>query len=101
MNHIITFMVKVSNTEDENEILRKIEGIILDKLLAAKNIGTPSLNYQEITEQISSAHPEDIDTALENLIAQALIHSPDGENYYITNDGINEHSKRKSEGTLF
>lgn len=94
-------MVKELNSEDETEMLRKIEGMILDKLLAAHNAGTKSLNYQEITDQISSPRPEDIDTALEDLIAQALIHSPDGENYYITKDGTIEHNKRKIDGTLF
>jgi hypothetical protein len=94
-------MVKELTSEDETEILRMMEGMILDKLLAAYNAGTKSLNYQEITDQISSPHPEDIDTALEDLIAQALIHSPDGENYYITNDGTIEHNKRKTDGTLF
>ncbi|MDN5846494.1 MAG: hypothetical protein L0H53_09505 [Candidatus Nitrosocosmicus sp.] len=94
-------MVKELDSEDETEMLRKIEGMVLDKLLAAHSAGTKSLNYQEITEQISSPHPEDIDTALEDLVAQALIHSSDGENYYISNDGISERSKRKTDGTLF
>ncbi len=94
-------MVKELNSKDETEMLRRIEGMILDKLLAAHNAGTKSLNYQEITEQVHSPHPEDIDTALEDLVAQALIHSPDGENYYITNDGTIEHNKRKTDGTLF
>ena len=94
-------MVKELNSEDENEMLKKIEGMILDKLVAAHTAGTKSLNYEEITDQVSSPHPEDIDTALEDLVAQALIHSPDGENYNITNDGIIEHNKRKTAGTLF
>lgn len=94
-------MVKELNSEDENEMLNKIEGMILDKLVAAHTAGTKSLNYEEITDQVSSPHPEDIDTALEDLVAQALIHSPDGENYNITNDGIIEHNKRKTAGTLF
>jgi len=94
-------MVKELTSEDEAEILRKIEGMILDKLLAAHDAGTKSLNFGEITEQLSSPHPEDIDTAIEDLIAQALIYSPDGENYHITKDWIIDHNKRKTEGTLF
>jgi hypothetical protein len=94
-------MVKDLDSKDDNDMLNKIEGMILDKLVAAYTAGTKSLNYEEITDQIRSPHPEDIDTALEDLIAQALIHSFDGENYYITNDGIIEHKKRKTEGTLF
>lgn len=79
-------MVKELSSEDEAEILRKIEGMILDKLLAVHDPGTKSLNFGEITEQLSFSHPEDIDTAIEDLVAQALIHSPDGENYHITKD---------------
>lgn len=94
-------MVKDLNSENENEMLNKIEGMILDKLVAVHNAGTKSMNYVEITDQISSPHPEDIDTALEDLVAQALIHSADGENYYITKEGLVEHEKRKTEGTLF
>jgi hypothetical protein len=94
-------MVKDLNSENENEMLNKIEGMVLDKLVAVHNAGTKSLNYEEITDQISSPHPEDIDTALEDLISQALIRSADGENYYITNDGLVEHKKRKTDGTLF
>ena len=47
--------------------------------MADHNAGFKSLNYGEITEQLNSLHPEDIDNAIEDLIAQALIHSPDGE----------------------
>ncbi len=94
-------MVKDLASEDETEIFRKIECLILDKLLEAHNTGTRSLNYRETTKQISSRHPEDIDTAIEDLIPQALIHSADGENYYITSDGIFDHNKRMTEGTLF
>ncbi len=63
-------MGKELTSEDETEMLRKIEGLILDKLLAAHNAWTKSLNYREITGQISPPQPEDIDTAIEDLIAQ-------------------------------
>ncbi len=38
-----------------------------------------------------------LDQAIEDLIAQSLIHSEDGENYQITPDGINELEFRKKE----
>ncbi len=38
-----------------------------------------------------------LDQAIEDLIAQSLIHSPDGENYQITQDGIDELENRKRE----
>ena len=40
----ITFMVKDLDSENENEMLNKIEGMILDKLVAVHTAGTKSLN---------------------------------------------------------
>ncbi len=37
------------------------------------------------------------DQAIEDLIAQSLIHCEDGENFQITQDGINELEDRKRE----
>ena len=37
------------------------------------------------------------DQAIEDLIAQSLIHCEDGENFQITQDGINELENRKRE----
>jgi hypothetical protein len=37
------------------------------------------------------------DQAIEDLVAQSLIHSEDGENFQITKDGINELENRKRE----
>jgi hypothetical protein len=94
-------MAKVSNPEDENGTLLKIEGIILDRLTSLRNTGTPSMDYQELKDSIGSVTSENFDTSLENLVAQALMQSPDGKNYHITKDGISEYEKRKREGTLF
>ena len=95
------FVDKVSNPEDDEGTLRKVEGIILNKLASHYNDGTTLISYQELKDSIGSIPPENFDTALEGLVAQALILSPDGENYEITGYGIDEYKHRKTEGTLF
>ncbi|MDQ4073914.1 MAG: hypothetical protein M3162_06370, partial [Thermoproteota archaeon] len=79
----------------------KVEGIILDKLKPYPNTGTKSMDYQELKDSIGDITSEFFDTALENMVAQALIQSPDGESYQITGHGINEYEQRKVMGTLF
>ncbi|MBA3749695.1 MAG: hypothetical protein H0X03_02130 [Nitrosopumilus sp.] len=101
MYSIITIMDKVSNPEDDNGTLRKIEGIVLDKLLARYKTGNPLTSCQGLNEATAATMSPLLDQALEDLVAQTLIQSPDGENYQITRDGISEHEKRKTDGTLF
>ena len=47
---------------------------------------------------MSCLHSEDIDTAIKDMIPHALIYSPEIENYYIINDEIIDHNKRKTVG---
>ena len=95
------FVDKVSNPEDDEGTLRKVEGIILNKLASHYNDGTALIGYQELKNSIGSIPSEIFDTAIEGLVAQALILCPDGENYEITGYGIDEYKHRKTEGTLF
>jgi len=95
------FVDKVSNPEDDEGALRKAEGIILNKLASHYNDGTTLTSYQELKDSVGAITSENFDTALEELVAQALILSPDGENYEITGYGIDEYKRRKTEGTLF
>ena len=48
-------------------------------------------------ESIDTTMSPLLDQAIEDLIAQSLIQSPDGENYQITQYGINELENRKRE----
>jgi len=95
------FVDKVSNPEDDEGTLRKAEGVILNKLASHYNDRTTLIGYQELKDSVGSITSENFDTALEELVAQALILSPDGENYEITGYGIDEYKHRKTEGTLF
>jgi hypothetical protein len=94
-------MDKASDFEDDNSALIKVEGTILDKLKPYPNTGIKSMGYQELKGSIGAITSESFDTTLENMVAQALIQSPDGESYQITGHGINEYEQRKAQGTLF
>jgi len=59
--------------------------------------GTTSIDYQKLKDSIGAITSENFDTSLEDLIAQSLIQSPDGENYHITEYRINEYERRKIE----
>ncbi|MEJ7642895.1 MAG: hypothetical protein WKF36_11990 [Candidatus Nitrosocosmicus sp.] len=91
-------MDKMSNSEDDNGALHNVEGFVLD-MLSSKygSRGHPSISIGELMGSIDTAMSPLLDQAIEDLIAQSLIHSPDGENYQITQDGIDELENRKKE----
>src|SRR6478672_551131 len=90
-------MDKVSNPENDEESLLNVEDIILDRLMSHHTTGTTSIDYQKLKDSIGAITSENYDTSLEDLIAQALIQSPDGENYHITEYGINIAHKKIEE----
>ena len=92
-------MDKVSSSEDETGALHNVESFVLDKLLTQYiSAGDdPSINIGELVESVDSTMSPLFDQAIEELIAQSLIHSEDGEHYQITPDGIKEVESRKGE----
>ncbi len=91
-------MDKISNSEDDNGALHNVEGFVLDRLSSKYDSrGDTSVSIGELMESIDTTMSPLLDQAIEDLIAQSLIHSPDGEHYQITPDGINELENRKRE----
>ncbi len=91
-------MDKISNSENENGILHNMEGFVLDRLLTQYGSGSnPLINIGELMESTDDTISTLLDQAIEDLVSQSLIHSPDGENYQITQDGIKELESRKRE----
>ena len=91
-------MDKMSNSEDDNGALHNVEGFVLDRLSSKYDSrGDTSVSIGELMESIDTTMSPLLDQAIEDLIAQSLIHSPDGENYQITQDGIDELENRKRE----
>lgn len=92
-------MDKISDPEDETQALHNVESFVLDRLLTQHISagGDSSINIGELMGSIDSTMSSLFDQSIEDLIAQSLIHSEDGENFQITPDGISELENRKKE----
>ena len=92
-------MDKISSPEDETRALHNVESFVLDRLLTQHTSagGDSSINMGELIESVDSTMSPLFDQAIEDLIAQSLIHSEDGENYRITPDGVKEVKSRNRE----
>jgi predicted SnoaL-like aldol condensation-catalyzing enzyme len=88
---------KVTNPENDNETLLNVEDIILDRLVPLHTSVNTSISYQKLKDSAGAITSENFDTSLEDLVAQSLIQSPDGENYHITEYGINIAHKKIEE----
>ena len=92
-------MDKISSSEDETGALHNVESFVLDRLLTQHTStgGNSSINIGEMMESVDSTMSPLFDQAIEDLIAQSLIHSEDGEHFQITQDGVEEVKSRKNE----
>lgn len=90
-------MDKISSSNDEANSLHNVEGFVLEKLSTKSDAEKSSTSIGELMDSIDNSMFPLLDQAIEDLIAQSLIHSEDGENYQITPDGINELEFRKKE----
>ena len=91
-------MDKISNSEDDNGALHNVESFVLDRLSPKYDSRSDtSVSTGELMEPIDTTMYPLLDQAIEDLIAQSLIHSPDGEHYQITSDGTRELENRKRE----
>lgn len=92
-------MDKISNFEDDDSARHNVEGFVLEKLLSkytSEGEGH-SVNIGELMNSLDSNMSPLFDQAIEDLIAQGLIQSSDGENYEITYEGVKEVENRKKD----
>jgi hypothetical protein len=95
-------MSKVQNPEDNESAIHKIEGRILEKLFAQSNQQTPFTSDNELRGILTgSTDPSNIDLALENLIVGGFVSRIGDNEYQITMNGSDEHSKRSNADVLF
>ena len=91
-------MDKLSMDEEDSGVLHNVESFVLDRLLTQQSSASVhSISMGVLTESLDVAMSPLFDQAIEDLVAQSLIHSEDGENFQITKDGINELENRKRE----
>lgn len=91
-------MDKISNSkEEEVGTFHNTETFVLERLYNKTGSDEYFVSIRELMTSIDNKMYPILDQAIEELIAQSLIHSEDGENYQITPDGINELKSRESE----
>ena len=95
-------MAKVHNPEDNESTIREIEGKVLEKLFTLSNQETPLISDSKLRELLTdSMGLSNFDTAIENLIVGGFVSRIGNNEYQITLNGIDEHSKRNNEDVLF
>ena len=93
----------VQNSEDaSNNTFNKIEGMILDKLLTMANQETPLIGEEALRQSLAeSSKSPHLESALDKLIRDGFVSRIGIDEFQITANGIEEHSRRLNEGTLF
>ena len=95
-------MTKIQNPEDNNSSIPKIEDKILEKLFTLSNQQTPLTSDNELREILTNTNrASNFDTALENLIVGGFVSRIGDDEYQITMNGIDEHSRRTNADVLF
>lgn len=95
-------MAKVHNPEDNESTIREIEGKVLEKLFTLSNQETPLISDSKLRELLTdSMGSSNFDIAIENLIVGGFVSRIGNNEYQITLNGIDEHSKRNNEDVLF
>ncbi|HYO06606.1 MAG TPA: hypothetical protein VER14_06460 [Phototrophicaceae bacterium] len=89
-------MDKISDSEDDTKVIHNVESSVLDRLSSKHDTrGDTSTSIGELIQSIDTTMSPLLDQAIEDLIAQSLIQSHDGEHYQITPDGTSEPKNRK------
>jgi hypothetical protein len=90
-------MDKISISQEDNT-LHNAETFVLEKLFINDGSEDYFVNIGDLMASIDTTTMSPLlDQAVEELIAESLIRSEDGENYQITPDGIAELKNRKRE----
>jgi hypothetical protein len=92
-------MAKDQDSEDSSN---KIEGMILEKLSTMANEQTPLVSEEVLHQSLAevSKSPQ-FESALDKLIRDGFVSRIGNDEYQLTSNGIEEHSRRLDEGTLY
>ena len=95
-------MVKDHNPEDNESTIIKNESKILEKLFTLSSQETRLIGDSELRENLTdSMSSPNFDFAIENLIVGGFVSRIGNNEYQITMNGIDEHSRRNSEDLLY
>ncbi|HKR74869.1 MAG TPA: hypothetical protein VJR94_12255 [Candidatus Nitrosocosmicus sp.] len=91
-------MAKDQDSEDSNN---KIEGMILEKLLTMANEQTPLVSEEVLRQSLAEASKSpQFESALDKLIRDGFVSRIGNDEFQLTSNGFEEHSRRLNEGTL-
>ncbi len=95
-------MAKEQNSEDSsNYTFNKIEGMILEKLLTMANQQTPLVGEEVLRQSlVEVSESPQFESALDKLIRDGFVSRIGSDEFQLTSNGIEEHSRRLNEGTL-
>ena len=95
-------MANFQNAEDNYSSINKIEDRILEKLFTLSNKQTPLTSDNELREILTDKMgSSNFDIALQNLIVGGFVSRIGDNEYQITMNGIDEHSRRTNSESLF
>ena len=95
-------MATAHNPKDNESTIFEIEGKILGKLFTLSNQETPLIGDSELREFLTdSVSSSNFDIAIENLIVGGFVSRIGNNEYQITLNGIDEHSRRNNEDVLY
>jgi hypothetical protein len=95
-------MTKDLNPKENESTIIKNEGKILAKLFALSNQETPLIGESELRDNFTdSMNSSNFDFAIENLIVGGFVSRIGNNEYQITLNGIDEHSRRNNKDLLF
>jgi hypothetical protein len=95
-------MDNAENPVNNDSSIPNIEDKILEKLFTQSNQQTPVTSDSELREILTyTMGSSNFDIALENLIVGGFVSRIGDNEYKITMNGIDEHSRRTNEGVLY
>jgi hypothetical protein len=95
-------MAKAQNPADGESGIQKIENKILERLFSLSNQQTQLASDNELRQFLAEiTGSTNFNIAIENLIAGGFVSRIGNNEYQITMNGIDEHSRRINEDVLF
>ncbi|WP_148685336.1 hypothetical protein [Candidatus Nitrosocosmicus hydrocola] len=91
----------MAEDQDSEESFSKIEGMILEKLLTMANEQTPLVSEEVLRQSLAEvSNSPQFESALDKLIRDGFVSRIGNDEFQLTSNGFEEHSRRLNEGTL-
>ncbi len=89
-------MVRISGVESDDEFIRKVENMILSKLIEDSSKQTFETSHENLERSLAEAAKYPVfNTAINNLIVRNFVSRIGNDHFRITGNGIAEYKLRK------